>query len=89
MTNMTKKAISLAKAKARLSELVVRAAYGNEEFLITRRGKPAALLTSARTKGEEAHLADVRGWLNADDPFFESLDASRRASRRKGPRILR
>ena len=87
-TNMTKKAISLAEAKSHLSELVIRAAYGNEEFLITRHGKPAALLTSARPKGERAHLADARGWLDDDDPFFECLEAARRESRNRGPRIL-
>lgn len=40
MTPMIRKAVSLEDAKARLPELVVRAAYGNEEVLITRRGKP-------------------------------------------------
>ena len=88
MTHMTKKAISLAEAKSHLSELVVRAAYGNEEFLITRRGKPAALLMSARPKGGPAHLADAKGWLDNHDPFFECLEAARRESRRRGPRIL-
>jgi len=85
---MVKKVISLADAKSRLSELVVRAAYGNEEFLITRRGKPAALLTSARPKSQQADLADVRGWLADDDPLFGNLEEARRASRRRGPRIL-
>lgn len=88
LTMMTKKAISLAEAKAHLSELVVRAAFGNEEFLITRRGKPAALLTTARPRGVRAHLADAKGWLDNHDPFFEHLEASRRESRRRGPRIL-
>ena len=89
LTNMTKRAVSLAEAKAHLSELVVRAAFGNEEFLITRRGKPVALLTSARPKGERAHLSDAKGWLDDRDPFFESLEAARRESRRRGPRIFR
>jgi prevent-host-death family protein len=89
LTHMTKKAVSLAEAKSHLSELVVRAAYGNEEFLITRRGKPAALLTSARPKNERAPLADVKGWLDNHDPFFESLENVRRDSRKRGPRILR
>ena len=35
MTYRTMKTISLAEAKSRLSELVVRAAYGGEEFVIT------------------------------------------------------
>ena len=88
LTYMTKKAVSLAEAKSHLSELVVRAAYGNEEFLITRRGKPAAVLTSALPRSERAHLADVTGWLDNHDPFFGNLDAVRRESRKRGPRIL-
>ena len=88
MTHMTKKAISLAEAKSHLSELVVRAAYGNEEFLITRRGKPAALLTSARPRGERPHLADAKGWMDNHDPFFGRLEVTRRESRKRGPRIL-
>ena len=40
--------ISLAEAKAKLSELVERAAAG-ETVEITRRGKPVAKIVSART----------------------------------------
>jgi prevent-host-death family protein len=86
---MTKKTVSLAEAKSRLSELVVRAAYGREEFVITRRGRPAALLTFLRPGEKGRDLADVRGWLPGNNPLFEALAEARRVSRRKGPRVLR
>ncbi|MCS5657725.1 MAG: type II toxin-antitoxin system Phd/YefM family antitoxin [Dehalococcoidia bacterium] len=38
--------ISVADAKRNLSELMSRAAYNNERFLIQRRGKPMAALVS-------------------------------------------
>lgn len=38
--------VSLTQAKARLSEYVNRAAYGNERVIITGRGKPKAVLLS-------------------------------------------
>jgi prevent-host-death family protein len=85
---MTKMTISLAQAKSRLSELVVRAAYGREEFIITRRGRPAALLTSVAAGSARNHLADVKGWLEADDSFFDDLQEIRRRSRRRGPRVF-
>ena len=37
---------SVADAKKNLSELMSRAAYNNERFLIQRRGKPMAALIS-------------------------------------------
>ena len=40
------KVISVADAKRNLSELMSRAAYNNERFLIQRRGKPMAALVS-------------------------------------------
>lgn len=86
---MTRKPIPLAEAKSHLSELVVRAAFGGEEFLITRRGRPAAVLAPARPARTGGSLAEVRGWLDPDDPFFRVLREIRRASRRRGPRALR
>ena len=41
------KSISVAEAKRRFSELVNRAAYGNERFLIERRGRPIGAVVSA------------------------------------------
>jgi len=87
MVYMDRRTISLAEAKSRLSELVVRAAYGGEEFVITRRGRPAALLTPTRPGGARNDLADIRGWLEPDDAFFDAIEESRRRSRKTGPRI--
>ncbi len=89
ITRMTRKAVSVAEAKAHLSELIVRVACGNEEFVITRRGKPAALLMPVRPDGQRAYLADTKGWLDNGDPFFGNVEAARRESRRRGTRSLR
>ncbi len=88
MTHMTQKTISLAEAKKRLSELVVRAAYGREEFVITRRGRPAAVLMPLR-ESPARDLSEVRGWIAPEDSFFRFLRAARTASRERGPRADR
>jgi len=46
-TSKTTKVVRAAEAKAQLSELVSRVAYGGERFLIERHGKPVAALVSA------------------------------------------
>ena len=40
------KRVSAAEAKATLSELMARVAYGGEKFVIERRGKPVAALVA-------------------------------------------
>lgn len=87
MIYMTKKTISLANAKSRLSDLVLRAAYAGETFIITRRGRPAALLGPLGPAAKGADLADTVGWLPSDDPLFDTLADLRRNSRRRGPRV--
>jgi prevent-host-death family protein len=62
--------VSIAEAKARFSELVNRAGYGGERIIITKHGKPIAVLSPPMTGG----LAAVRGWLSEDDPFFKDLE---------------
>lgn len=51
--------ISLAEAKARLSELVEQAANG-EEVIITKRGKPVATLIAVKTKRRRVDAAALR-----------------------------
>jgi prevent-host-death family protein len=51
--------ISLADAKARLSELVEKAASG-EAVCITRRGKPVARLTTVARRREPVDAAALR-----------------------------
>ena len=38
--------VSVAKAKAHLSELIAKSSFGHERFVITRRNKPVAALVS-------------------------------------------
>ncbi len=51
--------VNLADAKARLSELVERAAAG-EVVRITRRGKPVAQITSVKTARKPVDIAALR-----------------------------
>ena len=65
---------SVADAKKNLSELMSRAAYNNERFLIQRRGKPMAALVSVEdlarleqeTTAPEGLLAAVGAWADFD-----------------------
>jgi prevent-host-death family protein len=63
--------ISLAEAKARLSELVERAAAG-ETVCITRRGKPVAQLTAARQAREPVDVARLKALTDGMTPQTES-----------------
>lgn len=56
--------VSLADAKARLSELVERAAAG-EPVCITRRGKPVAQLTAITTPRKRINVAELRAMTAA------------------------
>jgi prevent-host-death family protein len=51
--------VSLAQAKARLSELVERAAAG-EPICITRRGKPVAQISAVATPRKRIDVAALR-----------------------------
>ena len=61
--------ISIAEAKARFSEVINRVVYGKEQIIITKRGKPVAIISAPAGRG----LASVKGWLEQDDPFFEEM----------------
>ena len=56
--------VSLADAKAHLSELVERAAAG-EAVCITRRGKPVAQLTAVDTPRKRIDVAALRAMTDA------------------------
>ena len=77
--------VSIADAKARFSELVNRAAYAGERIVITKRGKPIAILSAAAAGG----LGSVKGWLDGGDPFFKDLEDLRQKRRRTGLRAAR
>ena len=84
---MVNKPINLAEAKRRFSDLVGRVAYGGEEIVIARRGRPVARLVPLRPAAP--HLATVAGWLPDDDPLFAALDRIAAERGRHVPRVAR
>jgi prevent-host-death family protein len=77
------KSVSDADAKSRFSELVNRAAYGKERFLIERRGKPVGAIVSvedlARLEEKESApaprgLLAVAGLMDGIDDFEQIME---------------
>lgn len=64
--------VSIAEAKTHFSELINKVVYGHEEIIITKRGKPVAVISVPEKKG--AGLAAVKGWLKEDDAFIKEVD---------------
>ena len=83
---MGEHSVNVAEAKKHLSELLGRVAYGKEQIIITKRGKPMARLVPA--EGEGRNLREVRGWLDEGDEFFHIIDLIIRARAEHTPRIL-
>jgi prevent-host-death family protein len=81
------KTVSVAEFKRHLSEMLGQVAYSKEVVLITRRGRPMARVVPADAGGTS--LADVVGWLEDDDAFFDYLDEAARARRRHMPRAVK
>jgi prevent-host-death family protein len=71
---MTRKEVSVAEAKKHLSDLLGRVAYRGERIMISKRGKPMAILIPATEAPEEEHLGKVKGWLETNDPFLQAID---------------
>lgn len=69
---MNEKSTSIADAKKHFSELIGRVAFAKERLLITKRGKPMARLVPVEES--ERHLADACGWLDDQDPFFNTIE---------------
>ncbi len=80
--------LNVAEAKKQFSDLLGRVAYGGETVLITRRGKPMARLVPRDAASEPNHLANVKGWLDDNDPFFAEIDAIGEARSRHRPRVF-
>jgi prevent-host-death family protein len=74
MTRSRIASFNVAEAKRRFSEIVGQVSYGGATVIITRRGKPMAKLVPVDTPDATAHLADVKGWLERDDPFFSAIE---------------
>jgi prevent-host-death family protein len=68
---MKSRTVSLADAKARLSELAERAESG-DDVIITRRGKPVACLTTARPERKRVDIEALKGLTSQMPPQRES-----------------
>ena len=80
----------VADAKSRFSELLNRAAYGRERFLIRKRGKPVAAIVSAEDLARIESEPVPRGVLDtiglmSDVPEWEGLMEEVVASRQSRP----
>lgn len=87
---MVRKALSLAQAKATLSE-AVRDAESGSPVVITRHGKPVAALVRAedlatlerlRSAGPQQGLASIAGGWEGSDDLVEVVSAAPRRGRR-------
>ena len=96
------RAINVAEAKKRFSELLARTAYAGERFVISRRGRPLAALVAVddlnrletRHRGADREQVEPQGLLAAakalaDYEDFENVMArvSRGRRRSKGRRV--
>jgi prevent-host-death family protein len=84
---MNKNEMNVAEAKKHFSELLGRVAYGGERILISKRGKPMAFLVPPGQPEAERSLGRIKGWLDENDPFFETLDQIVRNRARHTPRV--
>jgi prevent-host-death family protein len=68
---MARRTVKLADAKAHLSELTDRAEHG-EEIVITKRGRPVAVLSPVRRAKEPVDVDAARALLASLPPQTES-----------------
>jgi prevent-host-death family protein len=78
--------LNIAEAKKHFSEIVQRAAFAGETTIITRRGKPMARLVPLTSAAQS--LADLRGWIDDDDPFLAAIDDIVEQRQRHLPRVV-
>ena len=83
---MSAEEINVTKAKKHFSEILSRIAYGKEQILITKRGKPMARLIPAESP--EMRLCEAQGWLKNEAPFFETMERIVHERSMHTPRIL-
>ncbi len=86
---MIQKEVSVAEAKKHLSELLGRVAYGGERIVISKRGRPMAILVPPVQPKAERSLSGIEGWLEEDDPFFEIMDQIVRKRAKHLPRVTK
>lgn len=80
--------VNVAEAKRSFSELLGRVAYGHESITILKRGRPMARLVPVDPQARRP-LADFKGWLSDDDPFFEAMDRILAERHARPARVLR
>jgi len=86
---MTTKTYSVVDAKKHFSEILGRVAYRGESILISKRGKPLAMIVPSTGDLGENHLSKVQGWLEDSDPFFNIVGQIVNKRERHVPRISR
>lgn len=84
---MEQETVSIAEAKKTFSELLGKVAYGKKRIIITKRGKPMALLSPPGEK--DSPTFQVRGWLDENDPFFGTVDRIVQERGDHRPRVLK
>jgi prevent-host-death family protein len=84
---MAQNEVNVAEAKKHFSELLGRVAYGGERILISKRGKPMAVLVPPGPAEAERSLGGIKGWLEENDPFFETVDQIVRNRARHASRV--
>ena len=83
---MDKNEVGVAEAKKHFSELLERVAYAGERIVISKRGRPMAVLVPPFEPATERSRDRIEGWLEEDDPFFEAVDQIVRNRSRHSPR---
>ena len=87
---MKEQQIGVGEAKAHLSEIIERVRGEEVIVTITRHGRPVACIVPVSLAPARKHLAEARGWLADDDPFFETMrevTANRRRHRARATRF--
>lgn len=79
--------ISVAEAKKTFSELLGKVAYGKKRIVITKRGKPMALLSPPDET--DSPIFQFKGWLDESDPFFPAIEQIVRRRADHKPRVLK
>jgi len=86
---MNSKTFDVAQAKKHFSELLGRVASTEERIVISKRGKPLAVLVPLSELSSENHLSKTKGWVENDDPLFKIIDEIVRGRAIHTPRVLR
>jgi prevent-host-death family protein len=85
-SGVKQQAVSIVEAKKHFSNLIGRVAYGGEEIVITKKGKPMALLLPVKENNK--HLSEAKGWLEEGDPFFKIMEGIVKNRNTHTPRLL-